>query len=347
MTKIIKESTENNIILDKTEINSSISTLGVYTSDGIYIKRYIPQISEENENVEKTKKDENIYITDLKKDKAEYKGMLNDKFQREGYGLELYNNGDKYFGQYESDLRNDKGIYIFNSIKNEENKNIKTECYIGQWKNNLKDKYGIYIWMDEPENNIEYENSNFDTYIGEFEEEKYMRGSYLTKLNKEYFIYHGNFSKEGKKNDNNSFFYSSKLNKVFHGEIKEDILLKGYLGSFDEEKEEITGLIYCKFNEDGSINEINEEKDLKLSEEELFDEKKKMKYFRNVILDGDYFKKLYNKYKKIKDKIEKLDDITQILEKEEKIGEIDKILNKFNKKNIYYNIEENFFGRDI
>ena len=304
MTKIIKESSENNIILDKTEINSSILSSGVFSSDGIYIKKYTPQ-----------KEDSNIYIAKLKKDEAEYKGMLNDKFQREGYGLELYNNGDKYFGQYESDLRNDNGIYFFNSVKNEENKNEKIECYLGQWKNNLKDKYGIYIWMDEPENNYEYENSNFDAYIGEFEEEKYIRGTYLTKLNKEYFIYHGNFNKEGKKNDNNAYFYSSK--------------------------------IYCKFNEDGSINEIIEEHNLNLNEEELFDEKKKMKYFRNIILEGDYFTKIYNKYKKIKDKIEKLEDINQILEEEEKIGEINKILNKYNKNNIYYNIEENFFGRDI
>ena len=336
MTKIIKESSENNIILDKTEINSSILSSGVFSSDGIYIKKYTPQ-----------KEDSNIYIAKLKKDEAEYKGMLNDKFQREGYGLELYNNGDKYFGQYESDLRNDNGIYFFNSVKNEENKNEKIECYLGQWKNNLKDKYGIYIWMDEPENNYEYENSNFDAYIGEFEEEKYIRGTYLTKLNKEYFIYHGNFNKEGKKNDNNAYFYSSKINKIFHGEIKEDILLNGYLSTFDEDKDEIIEFIYCKFNEDGSINEIIEEHNLNLNEEELFDEKKKMKYFRNLILEGDYFTKIYNKYKKIKDKIEKLEDINQILEEEEKIGEINKILNKYNKNNIYYNIEENFFGRDI
>ena len=71
--------------------------------------------------------------------------MLNYKFQREGYGLELYNNRDIYFRQYESDLRNDSGIYIFNSSKNEENENIKTEFYIGQWKNILNDKFGIYI----------------------------------------------------------------------------------------------------------------------------------------------------------------------------------------------------------
>ena len=43
--------------------------------------------------------------------------MLNDKFQWEGYGLEWYNNGNNYFVQYESDLRNDNEIYFFNSAK--------------------------------------------------------------------------------------------------------------------------------------------------------------------------------------------------------------------------------------
>lgn len=347
MSKRIKESLENTIILDKTEINSKILSSGEYSSDGIYIKKYIIQKDEEKENNKEIKEDSKKYISKINKEGTEYSGILNNQFQREGYGLEKYSNGDIYFGQFESDLRNDKGIYYFNSEKDEENNNIKTECYMGQWKNNIKDEYGIYIWMEEPENNFEYENANFDAYIGKFEEEKYIRGSYITKLNDEFFIYHGNFNKEGKKNDNNAYFYSSKSNKVFHGEIKEDILINGYWGSFDEEKDEVIGILYCVFNEDGTVKDVIEEKDLKITEDEIFDEKKRIENFRSIIKDGDYFGKIYSKFKGIKNKIEKLDDITNILEKEEKFEEIDKILNKFNKKNIYYTIEENFFGNDI
>lgn len=343
MAKRIKESRENSIILDKTEINSNILSIGEYSSDNIFIKKYIPQNNEENENDEETIK----YVTSLKKEEAEYSGMLNEKFQREGYGLEKFKNGDKYFGQYESDLRNDNGIYYFTSEKNIENNRIKTECYMGQWKNNLKDKYGMYIWMEESENNFEYENANFDAYIGEFEQEKYVRGTYLTKLNNEYFIYHGNFNKDGKKNDNNAFFYSSKTNKLFHGEIKDDILICGYLGSFDEDKDELTDILFCIFNEDGIVNDIIEEKDLKISEDEISDEKKKIENFRNIILKGDYLGKIYNKFKNIKNRIDDLGDMTNILEDQDNIEEIDKILNKYNKKNIYYDIEENFFGREL
>ena len=347
MAKRIKESSENVIILDKAEINSSILSTGEFSSDNIFIKKYNLEKKEDDESDKESAEESNKYIANLRKEGVEYSGILNDKFQREGYGLEVYSNGDKYFGQYASDLRNDNGIYYFSSVKNEENDNVKTECYMGQWKNNLKDKYGMYIWMEEPENNFDYEHANFDAYVGEFDEEKYVRGTYLTKLNNEYFIYHGNFNHEGKKNDDDAYFYSSKTNKIFHGEIKNDILYRGYLGSFSEEKEEIIELLFCIFNEDGTVNDVIEEKDLKISEDEILDEKRKIENFRSIILDGDYFGKIFGKFQKIKNKIDELGDITELLEKEENIEEIDKILNKFNKKNIYYNIEENFFGREL
>ena len=31
--------------------------------------------------------------------------MLNDKYEKEGFGLEIYNNGDIYLGKFKSDLR--------------------------------------------------------------------------------------------------------------------------------------------------------------------------------------------------------------------------------------------------
>ena len=338
MTKRIKEA--NNIVLDRTEINSKILSSGQFSSDNIFIKKFISQNEEDEKEPIK-------YISSLKKENVQYSGMLNDSFLKEGYGLEIYSNGDKYFGQYYSDLRNDNGIYYSAPEKNEDNDNIKTECYMGQWKNNLKDKYGIYIWMEEPQYNNEYENSNFDAYIGEFEDEKYIRGSYLTKLNNEFSIYHGNFNRQGKKSDDNAYFYSSKTNNIFHGEIKNDIMISGYLGFFEENKDEVVKLLFCIFNKDGTVYDVIEEKDLKMSEDDILDEKKKIENFRKIILEFDYFGKIYSKFKKIKYKIDDLEDIAYLLENEENIKGIDKILDKFNKKNIFYSIEENFFGREL
>ena len=198
--------------------------------------------------------------------------------------------------------------------------------------------------MDEPEDNLDYDEANFDAYIGEFEEEKYLRGTYISKLYKEFYIYHGNF-KDGKKNDNNAYCFSSKWNKMFHGKIINDTLESGYLGTFDEEGEQVIEIVYCKFNEDGSVIGVIEEK--KLNEEDIEEEKKNLLNFRSIIFDGDYFGKVYNKFTKIKNKLDNLDDMVGILEREENISVVEKILNKYKKKNIYYDIEENIFGREM
>ena len=344
--KEMKEASNCFIGLDKSKIDEALLESDEYSVEDIFIKKF-PSNKEESDTPSESK-DENKYLAILKKNGFQYSGSLNDKFQRNGYGLELFNNGDKYFGQFDSDLRNENGIYYFAPTKNDENENsqnIQTECYLGQWKNNLKDKNGIYIWMDEPEDNLDYDEANFDAYIGEFEEEKYVRGTYISKSNKEYYIYHGNFSKDGKKNDDNAYCYSSKWNKMFHGKIINDTLESGCLGTFDEDGEQVIEIVYCKFNEDGSVNDVIEEK--KLNEDDIEEEKKNILNFRSIIFDGDYFGKIYNKFTKIKNKIDNLDDMVGILEREENISVVEKILNKYKKKNIYYEIEENFFGREI
>ena len=94
MTKRIKEA--NNIVLDRTEINSKILSSGQFSSDNIFIKKFISQNEEDEKELIK-------YISLLKKENVQYSGMLNDSFLKEGYGLEIYSNGDKYFGQYYSD----------------------------------------------------------------------------------------------------------------------------------------------------------------------------------------------------------------------------------------------------
>ena len=339
----MKETSTNFIELEKAKIDEKISSEGEFTSEGICIKKW----DLENEEAGSESKEEYKYICSLEKNNCKYSGTLNNKFQRDGYGLEIFNNGDKYFGQYDSDIRNENGIYYFSQEKSDENStNVQTECYLGQWKNNVKDKNGIYIWMDEPENNFEYDFANFDAYVGEFEEEKYIRGTYLSKINNEYYLYHGNFDKEGKKNDNNAYFYSSKFNKLFHGKIVKDTLESGFLGTFDEEGEQVVELVYCKFNEDGSVNDVIEQKNL--NEDEIEDEKKNISNFRSIIFDGDYFGKIYNKFTKIKNKVDRLGgDLIGVLERKENINEINKILNKYRKKNIYFDIEENFFGREM
>ena len=341
----MKDPSTNFLELDKGKIDKGISESGEYFADGIYIKKWTPNKEQNQENYS-DKKEGDKYIATLEKNGCQYSGSLNDKFQRDGYGLELYNNGDKYFGQFDSNCRNEKGIYYFAPTKNDENPdNIQTECFLGEWKDNLKDKNGMYIWMDEPQNNFEFQNANFDAYVGEFEDEKYLRGTYLSKLNNEYYLYHGYFDKDGKKTDDNAYFYTSKSNKIFHGKILKDVLEYGILASFDDDGEKIKEVVYCTFNEDGSVKDVYEEN--QLSPEDVEGEKRKIINFRNIVNDGDYFNKIYNKFVKTKMKIDKLGDMVNVLEREGSIQEINKILQKYSKKNIYYDIEENFFRRTI
>lgn len=76
--------------------------------------------------------------------------------------------------------------------------------------------------MDEPENNNDFDSSNFDAYCGEIEEDKYKRGTYLTKKGDDYYLYHGNFDENGRKTDENAFFYSSKFDRLLKGNIQND-----------------------------------------------------------------------------------------------------------------------------
>ncbi len=77
------------------------------------------------------------------------------KDKREGYGIEYYNNGNKYEGEFKNDKREGYGIYYFNVKYEKEWKNSKREedgilyynnedRYIGEWKNDIFDGNGIF-----------------------------------------------------------------------------------------------------------------------------------------------------------------------------------------------------------
>lgn len=76
---------------------------------------------------------------------------------------------------------------------------IYSEMYYGGWKENKRDKNGIYIWIDEPLGNEQFDSANFDAYVGLIENDTFKRGTYLSKNGDDYFLYHGNFDNELKK----------------------------------------------------------------------------------------------------------------------------------------------------
>ena len=330
----MKEGATNSIELDKSKIDEAIASSGKYEENDIFIKKW--------EGGETESDNEDKYVTEISKDNSKYIGTLDQKFKRDGYGLQTFENGDKYFGQFTQDLRDEEGIYFWNPTLTETN--IQSELFLGNWKENKKYNNGMYLWIDEPQNNTEYENADIDAYVGELENEKYIRGTYICKKNNNLTLYHGNFDKEGKKNDDNAFYYTSQTNRIFFGKINKDSLLSGYLGKVDE-TDEVKDLVFCNFNEDGSVKEIIETS--KLNQDEAENAKKKIESFKSVVLDGERFKKIYSKYLKVKNKVDNLFCDVAIFDKKDYFPDLEKLLNKYKRKNIYVYIEENFFGREF
>ena len=93
--------TQNEIIqLDKQKINIEILKKGKYERKGTLIRKW-------------EDKDSDFYIAQITKLNTSFIGILNNKFEREGYGLNKFSNGDQYFGYFENDLRNKHGIYFW------------------------------------------------------------------------------------------------------------------------------------------------------------------------------------------------------------------------------------------
>ena len=329
-SKSMKSSNTNTIEIDKEKVLQEITSNGQYESNGILIKKW------ENET------ETDHYLTSISKPKTSFIGILNNKFEREGYGISDYENGDQYFGFFEKDQRNNNGIYFWSSEK--QNNLEYSECYYGFWENNQKEKNGIYLWIEEPENNNQFDLANFDAYVGEVENDTYKRGTYLSKVNDEYYLYHGNFDNEGKKTDDNAYFYSSKNDRLLHGKINKDNFVNCYISFFDSNTGLLKDMAHCSFEKDGSISKMVMKEELQKDEKAR--EENDVTLFRDVILEVDYFGYIYSKVKEIKSFIEENMDTNDVLEDKEKFQEILKLCSDYNNNNIYNDIEKKALGNN-
>ena len=67
-----------------------------------------------------------------------YKGTVNDKFQREGFGKLFLNDGSIYEGFFKENRMEGRGRFL----------NIEGFIYEGEFKNNLASGYGKYVGLD-------------------------------------------------------------------------------------------------------------------------------------------------------------------------------------------------------
>ena len=260
---------------DKLTLTRDLEGKEEYKEENVIIKKW--DGDEENEN---------MYCAKINNNNIYFLGILNDIFERDGYCINHYSNDDSYFGYYSEDQRDKHGFYEFKpEIKNGKR---YQEFYFGLWKNDERDNRGINLWINES-NDIEpfsdFDSSNFDAYVGHFENDFYIKGTYLSKEENEYFVYHGFINQNGEREGENCLFYSASLEECLFGKFVRNEFVSGYS---------------CKYDDDGNVKDLCKYEDNNIIQEEDLDNNnvdeicKKLFVFRNVIMEKDYFGDVYN-----------------------------------------------------
>lgn len=327
----MREPSNTTFKLERAKINEIISKEEEYIEDDVSIKKWEGNNSQGN------------YLAEIAKDGTQFIGILNNRLEKEGYGYYRSQNNDHYFGSFKYDQRNYNGFYIW--ATEERDDKVHTESYHGYWKDNKKYKNGIYMWLDEEEDNEEFDKANFQAYVGQFDGNIYKRGTFLRKDGDNYYVYHGNFTPEGKKNDDEAFFYSSTLDRLFHGKIENDVFISGYISYFNSDSGLMEKMVYCELGSNKEVKKMKFKEEI--NEEEFKKEEEGNLLFRNVILGIDYFGSIYKNYKDtVKFLIEEMRE-TAIFEDKEKFPSMMKMASGYNKNNIYFDIETNALGKKI
>lgn len=317
------------------EIEDSLQKNGVYKSGTITLyqllefDQYIPQ--EEYIPPE----EDYVFAMENKDENLPFIGVVNFNFERFGYCLNTYINGDIYFGFYYKDIINKKGLYSYKpQIQNE----FKlSQYYLGEWKNNLLEGKGIYLWIKDHVDNTasfnEFINPTFDAFVGVSEKGLFKKGVLLKYIDNNFLMYYGGFSPEGKKEGNSCFYYSNKLDKICYGTYKDNIFIEGFVGKFNEGGKLNDLIIYKKdknkTHSEGEKLKINEYKNI----ENI------MTNFRKIIFSKNYFKMIYEEFDKVlKFRDEKMKNINILTEN--KYGEIVELFES-NKISLYEDIAKN------
>ena len=317
----MKESQEQNkIIFDKSLIFKSLDKFGEYKNEKLKttIKKW------EDDDVTS-----NMFIIKIEGD-CSFLGVINGLFEREGFGVNTYSNGDYYFGYFSENERNKHGIYSYKPKI--ENNNILSEYYYGSWKDNYKDGYGIYLWLKENKSTksfSDFSNSSFKAYIGNISRDVFTKGTLLIKSFDNYFVYHGTFNSEGKKQGDLSFFYSAQKELLLYGTFENDNFISGFISTFNDEGNLIK---ICKYNN----GEMVERKDINQIEIDIVE--KIMFNFRNVIMSKDYFGDAYKEFGNVVKFKEKHMNNLDILNSDKYIDIMNAVV-RYNKITIFKDIE--------
>ena len=169
----------------------------------------------------------------LKENKIdEIKSFLNNKEDIRNYIVlikykDIYNGGLSIF-DFKSRIRFGLNIYL---------NNIESTFYFGQWKNNQKSGMGfiktdnsLYIgnFLNNQINGcgLLYNKETENYYYGQFNKGIFQKGFYCNFTKDIYYI--GEFA-NNKKNDKFCCYFNSNKNKLYLGNIKDDLFIKGHI----------------------------------------------------------------------------------------------------------------------
>ena len=155
-------------------------------------------------------KDTRNYILYIKFKDIYIGGLSIFDFQsKEGFGFYKYLNNQEnafYFGQWEENQKSGKG---FLKMDND-------HLYIGNFRNNQIDGDGLY-----------HNRSTSNYYFGSFNNGVFKKGFFCNLIKDIYYF--GEFD-NNKKNDKFCCYFNYKKNRLFFGQIKNDLFIKGYIG---------------------------------------------------------------------------------------------------------------------
>lgn len=227
--------TLNSLYLNIKEINELFLMKKTYSkvSRNLNEKLYVNLTSFNVNLLTKLKSNNNnekSYYVYLSKNDYIFYGIASFDFTKHILGFNVFSNNDIYLGQVVNGNRQGTGFYKYEKNVLESG---KQEYFFGDFKDNKKNKKGCYFWFDEDINEkTNFENCFFDILIGYIENNEFAFGTMINKTEDGTYFYFGGFSSNGKKNDDQGIIYDINKNKIFIGNIKDDIMKNGFLIDF-------------------------------------------------------------------------------------------------------------------
>jgi len=335
MIKSEKVESTNPIKFDTKELENCLKDGGIYEKDNFKIKQVLlfEKLKQDENESNTTGEEDFMFALSKKGGEAPFLGMVNYHFLREGYGLNVHQNGDQYFGYYKDDKRHGHGIYSYKPIEN--NDYINSQYYYGIWEADKFNGKGVYLWLKEKKDIIpftDYENAFIQAFVGESKNGHFIKGAFLKKEAKNILIYYGGI-KNDKRDGDNCFYYSSNKEKICFGKYIEGSFVEGFVGDFGK-NEKIKKLI--EYKDEGNNNKYGQKLGVK-KEKDLV---KLLNKLRQTIYSNDYIKIIYEEIGNIlKIRDEKMKDIDIV--SNDKYEDIIKHFD-INKITICQDIEKNF-----